>query len=51
MLVVGAIQRQQWEPLRGHVTAILHRPISVGEVVDAVRQTLPLEAAFGPARE
>jgi hypothetical protein len=42
ILVVGAMEITSWEPLRSRVTALLRRPITIGEVVDAVRRTLPL---------
>ena len=43
ILVVGAMEIASWEPLRSRVTALLRRPIAVGEIIDAVRRTLPLD--------
>lgn len=49
ILIVGAFERAQWEPLRPQVAAWLTRPVTVGEVVAAVRRLLPLrpEASAG----
>jgi DNA-binding NtrC family response regulator len=43
-ILVGDVYGQAaWEPLRPRLAALLHRPITVGQVVAAVRRTLPLE--------
>ena len=42
ILVVGAIGRSHWEPLRGRVAELLSRPITFGEIVEAVKRILPL---------
>lgn len=41
VLVIGAIGHEAWQPLRGRVAALLQRPITIGQIVDAVRQRLP----------
>lgn len=41
VLVVGALRSESWEPLRPRVAAWLRRPLSVGDVVDAVRRIVP----------
>ncbi len=41
VLVVGALGSEAWGPLRPRVAAWLRRPVSVGEVVDAVRRLTP----------
>jgi DNA-binding NtrC family response regulator len=43
VLIVRAIDSQRWEVLRRQTAALLRRPISIDEVVDAVRRTLPLK--------
>ena len=43
ILVAGAMEIASWERLRPRVAALLRRPIAVGEVVDVVRRTLPLD--------
>jgi CheY-like chemotaxis protein len=43
-LVVGAIDAALWDPLQGRVTALLRRPITIGRVVQTVKQIL---SAFG----
>ncbi len=42
IVVVGSIDRSLWEPVRSSVAALLARPITIGSVVKAVKQTLPL---------
>jgi hypothetical protein len=37
ILVVGAIDNAIWEPLRPRLAALMRRPISIGQIVDAVR--------------
>jgi hypothetical protein len=40
LLLVGAINAALWEPLQGRVTALLRRPITIGRVVETVKQIL-----------
>jgi hypothetical protein len=40
LLLVGVIDAVLWQPLEGRVAAVLHRPITIGRVVEAVRQIL-----------
>ncbi len=40
LLLVGAIDAALWKPLEGRVAAVLHRPITIGGVVEAVQQIL-----------
>jgi DNA-binding NtrC family response regulator len=42
ILVVGSIDRSAWETLRSRVAAWLARPITIGKIVEIVKQTLPL---------
>ena len=44
VLVVGAYERAAYEPLREQVAAFLVRPVTVGEIVHAVRRVLPRTA-------
>ncbi len=44
VLVVGAYERAAYEPLREQVVAFLVRPVTVGEIVHAVRRVLPRTA-------
>lgn len=39
VLLIGAIGGATWKPLERRLTAVLHRPIRIGEVVDVVRRT------------
>jgi DNA-binding response OmpR family regulator len=41
VVVVGLRDSGQWEPLRPRVAALVRRPVSIGEVVAAVRGVLP----------
>jgi DNA-binding NtrC family response regulator len=40
ILVVGSIDRSAWETVRSRV-AVLARPITIGKIVEIVKQTLP----------
>ena len=42
ILVVGSIDRSAWETLRSRVAVRLARPITIGKIVEIVKQTLPL---------
>ena len=41
VLVAGAMNKPGCEPFRSKVAAVLHRPVSIGEIVAAVRRILP----------
>lgn len=41
ILIAGAYDWAAWEPLRPHLAALLRRPVTVGEIVAAVRRVLP----------
>jgi DNA-binding NtrC family response regulator len=41
ILLVGSIDRSAWETLRSRVAVWLARPITIGEIVEIVKQTLP----------
>jgi hypothetical protein len=41
ILVISAYDRPIWEPLRPRLAALLHRPVTVGEIVSAVRRAWP----------
>ena len=41
ILVTGAYGRAAWEPLRPRVAALLHRPVTIGQIVAAVQRLLP----------
>jgi DNA-binding NtrC family response regulator len=43
VLIVRAADRPHWEVLRRQTAALLRRPISIDEVIEAVRRTLPLK--------
>jgi hypothetical protein len=43
ILVSDVYGQAAWEPLRPRLAALLHRPITIGHVVAAVRRILPLE--------
>jgi DNA-binding NtrC family response regulator len=40
LLLVGVIDAALWQPLEGRVAAVLHRPITIGRVVEAVQEIL-----------
>ena len=40
VLLIEAHRLQEWQPLQDRVAQILHRPVSVGDVVEAVRSHL-----------
>ena len=40
LLLVGSIDAALWKPLEGRIAAVLHRPITIGRVVEAVQQIL-----------
>ncbi|MGA2254636.1 MAG: hypothetical protein ABSG53_08250 [Thermoguttaceae bacterium] len=40
ILLISGIGGAAWKPLEPRLTALLHRPIRIGEVVDVVRHTL-----------
>jgi response regulator RpfG family c-di-GMP phosphodiesterase len=40
LVLVGAIDRALWEPLEGRVAALLHRPITIGRIVEKVKEFL-----------
>jgi DNA-binding NtrC family response regulator len=40
LLLVGAIDAALWKPLEGRVAAVLHRPITIGGVVETIQQIL-----------
>lgn len=42
VLIAGTLLRESWEPLRPRLAALLHRPISIGDVVGVVRRAIPL---------
>jgi DNA-binding NtrC family response regulator len=42
IVVVGSIDRAIWEPLAGKVAALVHRPVTIGQIVDVVKRTLPV---------
>ena len=41
ILIVGVYDRATWEPLRVRAAAWLQRPVSVGEVAEAVERVMP----------
>jgi DNA-binding NtrC family response regulator len=47
LLVAGAFGMAAWQPLRDRNVEILNRPLTVGNVVDAVRRRLQGETAEG----
>ena len=42
ILVVGTIDKALWEPLESRVAAVLHRPVTIGRIVEAVKQAIAL---------
>jgi len=40
ILVVGSVNRSEWEPLRTRVAALLTRPITIGKIIETIKQTL-----------
>ena len=40
ILIVGSIDKALWDPLDRGVAALLHRPITIGQIVETVKQTL-----------
>jgi hypothetical protein len=40
VLIVGSIDKELWEPLAGRVAELIHRPISIGQIVEYVKQRL-----------
>lgn len=40
VLVVGAFGQEAWEPLRDRLAGLLHRPVTVGALVEAVTSAL-----------
>lgn len=42
IFVVGSTDSPRWDSLRPRVTALLHRPISIGNVMDVVNRMLPV---------
>jgi len=45
ILVVGSIDRVMWQPIESQVTALLARPITVGKIVEVVKEALPLPSS------
>ena len=41
ILVVGSIDRSLWESVQPRVAALLARPITIGKIIETVKQTLP----------
>jgi AmiR/NasT family two-component response regulator len=41
IVVVGAIDRELWTAIESSVAALLARPITIGQIVEAVKRTLP----------
>jgi DNA-binding NtrC family response regulator len=41
ILIVGSIDKTLWDPLEQRVAALLYRPITIGQVVETVKQKLP----------
>ena len=41
VLVVGAIDRELWQPLEPQVAALLSRPITIGKIVETVQKLVP----------
>lgn len=41
VLVIGALDRAAWEPLRAEVAALFVRPVTVGALVEAVQRIAP----------
>ncbi|HUE17002.1 MAG TPA: hypothetical protein VMR25_22685 [Planctomycetaceae bacterium] len=41
ILVVGSIDRSSWESVQPRVAALLARPITIGGIIETVKQTLP----------
>lgn len=50
VLIVGAYDRAAWEELRPQAAAWLTRPVTVGEIVAAVRRLLPPPTPATPTR-
>lgn len=40
ILIVGTIDKAHWAPLESRVAAVLHRPITIGKIVEAVKRVL-----------
>jgi CheY-like chemotaxis protein len=51
LLLVGTYDAEVWQPLRERGAEVLRRPLSVGEVVEAVRHWLAETRAFTAGRE
>jgi len=41
LLLVGAVDKSLWEPLKSRVAGLLVRPITIGAIVDTIRRMLP----------
>jgi DNA-binding NtrC family response regulator len=41
ILIVGTIDKALWDPLESRVVAVLHRPITIGGIVETVKKALP----------
>jgi DNA-binding NtrC family response regulator len=44
IVITGAYEQATWEPLRPRLAALLHRPISIARVVEAVQRVVPAAA-------
>jgi DNA-binding NtrC family response regulator len=42
IVVVGVIDRSAWEAIQPRVAALLARPVTIGKIVEVVKQTLPV---------
>jgi DNA-binding NtrC family response regulator len=47
IVITGAYEQATWEPLRPRLAALLHRPISIAKVVEAVQRVLPAPTERG----
>jgi DNA-binding NtrC family response regulator len=47
VLLTGAFDAEAWQPMQDRAAEILRRPLSVGEVVEAVRRHLAHNSAHG----
>ncbi len=47
ILLTGAFERAEYDPIRASVEVLLVRPVTVGAVVETVQQILPLDQKAG----
>jgi hypothetical protein len=40
LLIVGALDRAIWQPLEKRIAVLVHRPITIGQIVERVRGTI-----------